>query len=64
METDVIDELVATLKDAVKLASALPPGVEMYVALQRVVWESGADQVDQLIANLAGGSQRPTESQG
>jgi tetraacyldisaccharide 4'-kinase len=56
--------LVATLKDAVKLAPALPPGIEMYVALQSVVWESGADKVDQLIANLAGGSQRLTESQG
>jgi tetraacyldisaccharide 4'-kinase len=43
--------VVATLKDVVKLGAALS-GVDVYVPLQEVVWESGADEVERLLAGL------------
>jgi tetraacyldisaccharide 4'-kinase len=45
--------LVATLKDAVKLGAALEPGVELYVPLQTVDWESGREEVDRLMSGFS-----------
>lgn len=45
--------LVATLKDAVKLGPVVDPGAEIYVPLQRVVWETGSDAVEQLVTRLS-----------
>jgi tetraacyldisaccharide 4'-kinase len=46
--------LVATLKDAVKLGPALASELDIYVPLQRVVWESGSEHIDCLLARLSG----------
>ena len=45
--------VVATLKDAVKLGPALGMEVDIYVPLQKVIWESGAEQVEDLIRGLS-----------
>jgi tetraacyldisaccharide 4'-kinase len=44
--------VLATLKDAVKLAPALPPATEIYVPIQEIEWEAGEDEVDKLLAGL------------
>jgi tetraacyldisaccharide-1-P 4'-kinase len=54
--------IVMTLKDVVKLAGALPDA-EIYVAMQEVIWESGVESIEELIADRtaavdAGGSSR------
>ncbi len=46
------DVLIATLKDAVKLGRMIDPLVAIYVPTQRVMWESGLEEVDCLLANL------------
>ncbi len=46
--------LVATLKDAVKLGPRLGPGADIYVPVQELVWESGADRVERLLTDLQG----------
>ncbi|UCC72721.1 MAG: tetraacyldisaccharide 4'-kinase [Gemmatimonadota bacterium] len=45
--------LVATLKDAVKLGTALGPEIEIYVPLQTVEWETGREEVDRLLCRLS-----------
>lgn len=47
--------LVTTLKDAVKLGQVLPAELEMYVPLQQVIWESGEEEIECLLANLSSG---------
>jgi len=44
--------LIATLKDAVKLGSVLDPAVAVYVPVQEVLWESGRQEIDCLLAKL------------
>ncbi len=44
--------VVATLKDAVKLSPALGERVELLVPIQEVVWESGMDDVTDLLARI------------
>jgi len=44
--------LIATLKDAVKLGQILDPGIAIHVPVQEVLWESGEEEVDCLLANL------------
>ena len=51
--------VVATLKDAVKLGPALASEVDIYVPLQEVVWESGREEIDCLLAQLSGAGDRP-----
>ena len=44
--------LVATLKDAVKLGRVLDPEIEIHVPVQQVIWESGREEIDCMLANL------------
>ena len=44
--------LIATLKDAVKLGPVLDPAVAIHVPVQEVLWESGQEEIDCLLANL------------
>ncbi len=48
--------IVTTLKDAVKLAPALPPECEIWVPLQQVVWEAGQQEIESLIGDLLAAS--------
>jgi tetraacyldisaccharide 4'-kinase len=44
--------LISTLKDAVKLRSIVAPDIEIYVPVQRVVWESGTADLEATIERL------------
>jgi tetraacyldisaccharide 4'-kinase len=46
--------LLATLKDAVKLAPLLPADLHLWVPLQEVEWESGAAELEALLERVLG----------
>lgn len=50
--------LVMTLKDAVKLGPLLGRDVAIHAPIQEVVWESGGEAIECLLANLMGSPER------
>jgi len=46
--------LILTLKDAVKLHRAIPERIATYVPLQEVLWEAGREELETLLADVAG----------
>ncbi len=58
--------LIATLKDAVKLGPVLDRDIAIHVPLQDVVWESGQEEIDRLLAKLleARGNSEPNGESG
>ncbi len=53
--------VLMTLKDAVKLGPALAGEIDVQVAMQEVVWEAGADEVERLLTEVMA-DREPTEA--